>query len=108
MLLRLDVQPFTRPQAGQLIGSVLDGDVDDGVIDRSQQMAEGNPLYLRGLLAYAAREKLHGLATEICDLCRVDPTRDAPLVQALIAAADPETGRPLTDEDIRDELVIFL
>jgi cytochrome P450 len=58
--------------------------------------------------AYAARDELHGLATEICRLCRADPTRDAPLVQALIAAADPETGRPLADEDIRDELVIFL
>jgi predicted ATPase len=53
MLLRLDVQPFTRPQAGQLIGSVLDGDVDDGVVDRLHQMAEGNPLYLRGLLTAA-------------------------------------------------------
>jgi cytochrome P450 len=51
---------------------------------------------------------LHGLAAEIVRLCRDDPTRDAPLVQALIAATDPETGRPLTDEDIRDELVIFL
>jgi DNA-binding CsgD family transcriptional regulator len=53
MLLRLDIQPFTRPQAGQLIGSVLDGDVDDGVIDRLHQMAEGNPLFLRGLLTAA-------------------------------------------------------
>ena len=58
--------------------------------------------------AYAARDKLHGLAAEILRLCRDDPTRDAPLVQALIAATDPETGRPLADDDIRDELVVFL
>jgi DNA-binding CsgD family transcriptional regulator len=53
MLLRLDIRPFTRPQAGQLIGSVLDGDVEDGVIDLLHQMAEGNPLFLRGLLKAA-------------------------------------------------------
>jgi cytochrome P450 len=58
--------------------------------------------------AHAARAKLHGLAGEIVRLCREDPTLDAPLVQALIAATDPETGRPLADKDIRDELVIFL
>ena len=53
LLLRLDIQPFTRPQAGQLIGSVLDGDVDNSVVDRLHQMAEGNPLFLRGLLTAA-------------------------------------------------------
>jgi cytochrome P450 len=58
--------------------------------------------------AHAARDELYGLATEIVRVCRADPTRDAPLVRALIAAADPETGRPLADDDIRDELVIFL
>jgi DNA-binding CsgD family transcriptional regulator len=52
-LLRLDIQPFTRPQAGQLIGSVLDGDVDADVVDRLHQMAAGNPLFLRGLLTAA-------------------------------------------------------
>jgi cytochrome P450 len=40
--------------------------------------------------------------------CRADPTRDAPLVQALIAATDPETGRPLSDEDISNDLLIFM
>src|SRR5262245_39471814 len=34
--------------------------------------------------AYAARDELYGLATEILRVCRADPTRDAPLVQALI------------------------
>ena len=58
--------------------------------------------------AYAARDKLHRLAAEILRACRADPDRDAPLVQALIAARDPESGRPLGDVDIRDELVIFL
>ena len=39
--------------------------------------------------------------------CRADPTRVAPLVQALIAAEDPETGKRLSDEEICDELIMF-
>jgi cytochrome P450 len=36
------------------------------------------------------------------------PTRDAPLVHALIAATDPETGQPLSDDDISNDLLIFI
>ena len=45
---------------------------------------------------------------DILQACRADPTRDAPLVQALIAATDPDTGRPLSDDDICNELLIFM
>lgn len=58
--------------------------------------------------ARAASATLHRLAHEILDACRSDPSRDAPLVQALIAALDPDTGRPLSDTEIADELIIFL
>ena len=51
---------------------------------------------------------LHQLADEILQACRADPTRDAPLVHALIAASDPATGRALSDDEIRDELVAFM
>ena len=40
--------------------------------------------------------------------CRADPDRDAPLVQALIAARDPQTDRPLTDAEISNDLLIFM
>ncbi|MGE2689388.1 cytochrome P450 [Mycolicibacterium pulveris] len=40
--------------------------------------------------------------------CRADPTRDAPLVQALLTATDPETGQLLSDEDISNDLLIFM
>nr|WP_090276346.1 cytochrome P450 [Mycolicibacterium komanii]CRL69689.1 cytochrome P450 [Mycolicibacterium komanii] len=40
--------------------------------------------------------------------CRTDPTRDAPLVRALMAAVDPETGLPLSDDDISNDLLIFM
>ena len=50
----------------------------------------------------------HRLADDILQACRADPTRDAPLVRALIDVADPDTGRTLSDEDIRRELVVFL
>ncbi|HEY1838930.1 MAG TPA: cytochrome P450 [Mycobacterium sp.] len=45
---------------------------------------------------------------DILQACRADPTRDAPLVQALIAATDPDTGRPLSDDDICNDLLIFM
>jgi cytochrome P450 len=58
--------------------------------------------------ARAANAVLHDLAAEILHACRADPDRDAPLVQALLAAPDPATGRPLTDGEICDELVLFM
>lgn len=73
------------------------------------------PLHAPAWLPTPARKRareaavtIRGLAAEIVRACRDDPDRDAPLVQALIAARDPETGRPLSDDEIRDELVIFL
>jgi cytochrome P450 len=58
--------------------------------------------------ARRANDTLHRLAAEILHAVRADPDRDAPLVRALIEAVDPETGRPLTDEEICDELVLFM
>jgi cytochrome P450 len=58
--------------------------------------------------ARAASAKLHALTQEILRDCRADPTRVAPLVHALIAAVDPATGKRLSDEEICDELVMFL
>lgn len=58
--------------------------------------------------ARAASAKLHALTQEILRDCRADPTRVAPLVHALIAAEDPVTGQRLTDQEICDELVMFL
>jgi cytochrome P450 len=58
--------------------------------------------------ARAARASLHALAAEILRACRADPMRDAPLVRALMQTTDPQTGRPLSDRAICDELVLFL
>ena len=58
--------------------------------------------------ARRANDTLHRLAAEILHAVRVDPDRDAPLVRALIEAIDPETGRPLTDDEICHELVLFM
>ena len=52
--------------------------------------------------ARRATARLHRLAAEILAAVRADPDRDAPLVRALITAADPQTGRPLSDDrDLR-------
>lgn len=58
--------------------------------------------------ARAASAKVHELALDILLACRADPTREAPLVHALLAAKDPITGQMLSDEDICDELIIFI
>ncbi|CDO91102.1 cytochrome P450 [Mycobacterium triplex] len=58
--------------------------------------------------ARRANDILHGLAAEILHAVRADPDRDAPLVRALIEAIDPETGLPLTDDEICAELVLFM
>jgi cytochrome P450 len=58
--------------------------------------------------ARRANATLHRLAAEILAAVRADPARDAPLVRALITAADPQTGQPLSDDDICHELVLFI
>jgi cytochrome P450 len=58
--------------------------------------------------ARAAAATLRQLAGEILQACRADPSRDAPLVHALIAACDPATGRGLCDDEICNELIVFL
>jgi cytochrome P450 len=58
--------------------------------------------------ARAASATLRDMASEVLRACREDPTREAPLVRALIEATDPETGRRLTDDEIRDELIVFV
>ena len=58
--------------------------------------------------ARAAVATMRQATMEILQACRADPTRDAPLVRALIVATDPDTGRPLSDDDICSELLIFM
>ncbi|MGA8328787.1 MAG: cytochrome P450 [Mycobacterium sp.] len=58
--------------------------------------------------ARRANAVLHDLAGEILAAVRADPARDAPLVRALITAVDPQTGQPLSDDDICHELVLFI
>ncbi|HEV7422364.1 MAG TPA: cytochrome P450 [Mycobacterium sp.] len=58
--------------------------------------------------AKAASAALRAVAADVLRACRDDPNRDAPLVRALLAATDPATGRGLTDDEIRDELIVFM
>lgn len=58
--------------------------------------------------ARAAVASMRQVTDNILQACRADPTRDAPLVHALIAATDPETGQPLSDDDISNDLLIFM
>lgn len=58
--------------------------------------------------ARAAVASMRRIAADILQACHADPNRDAPLVHALIAATDPETGQPLSDDDICNDLLIFM
>jgi cytochrome P450 len=58
--------------------------------------------------ARAASAAIHALIDDMLHACRADPDRDAPLIRALMAAVDPQTGEKMTDADIGDELVLFL
>jgi cytochrome P450 len=58
--------------------------------------------------ARTASKETHQLAGEIVQICRADPSHDAPLVQALLAATDPTTGKALSDTELQDELVAFM
>jgi cytochrome P450 len=69
------------------------------------------PRWLPTVSRHKARSAVAAMRTitdEMVAACRADPTREAPLVQALIAAADPETGQPLSDADISNDLLIFM
>ncbi|WP_071289787.1 cytochrome P450 [Mycolicibacterium llatzerense] len=58
-----------------------------------------------------ARRAAAGLgqfANNILQSCRADPGKEAPLVQMLINATDPETGQGLSDDAIIAELVSML
>ncbi|TLH49158.1 cytochrome P450 [Mycolicibacterium aubagnense] len=58
--------------------------------------------------ALKAAATIRGFALNVVGTCRDNPELDAPLVQQLIAAKDPETGKPLSDLDIANELLIFM
>ena len=58
--------------------------------------------------ARAAVAALRKVTDDMLQACRADPTLDAPLVHALIAATDPETGQSISDDDIINDLLIFM
>ncbi len=58
--------------------------------------------------ARASVASMRKITDEMVRASRADPTRDAPLVQALLSASDPQTGLPISDEDISNDLLIFM
>ncbi len=58
--------------------------------------------------ARKAARTLHDLALDILAACRRDPDRDAPLIRALMAVTDSDTGLPLCDDAICNELILFM
>ncbi|BBX93734.1 LuxR family transcriptional regulator [Mycolicibacterium boenickei] len=50
LLLRLDLEPFTREQTGELAAAVLGGEVEAHAVAELHRFSSGSPLYLRGAL----------------------------------------------------------
>ncbi|HSF99259.1 MAG TPA: cytochrome P450 [Ornithinibacter sp.] len=122
---RVDLDPLTRRLTLQVLGrSVLGQDLgpraeamagdfatlleyftDRGVAPvrvPARWPTPGNRRFAR------ARERFFAVIDEAVDQCRRDPGHPAELIRLLLDARDPETGRPLTAEDIRGELSAFL
>ncbi len=58
--------------------------------------------------ARAAVARMRRMTMDVLRDCRANPNHDAPLVKALLTAADPETGQQLSDDDICNDLLIFM
>lgn len=57
--------------------------------------------------ARRAVASMREITDDILRRCRADPTHDAPLVQALLAATGLQSG-PISDDDISNDLLIFM
>ena len=57
----------------------------------------------RGALA-----DIHAVIEEAIGGCEADPDRDCELVRLLLAVRDPDTGRPLTRDEVVSDLAVFL
>ncbi|MGV0814206.1 LuxR C-terminal-related transcriptional regulator [Mycolicibacterium boenickei] len=84
LLQRLDLEPFTRAQTGELAAAVLQGEVDERTVGELHRFSSGSPLYLRGVLNAAL-----GDGVLVCDhgrwrLC--GPLRASADLHALIAS----------------------
>ncbi|WP_235623963.1 helix-turn-helix transcriptional regulator [Mycolicibacterium goodii] len=53
LLVRLDVEPFTREQTAEVAAAVLGGEVDDHAVAELHRYSSGIPLFLRGVLMAA-------------------------------------------------------
>lgn len=78
LLLRMDLEPFTRDQTGELAAAVLGGEIDEHAVGELHRFSAGSPLYLRGALNAAladavlvrdqGRWRLHGQLRASADL----------------------------------------
>ncbi len=78
LLLRMDLEPFTRDQTAELAAAVLGGEIDEHAVGELHRFSAGSPLYLRGALNAAladavlvrdqGRWRLHGQLRASADL----------------------------------------
>lgn len=76
LLVRLDVEPFSREQTAEVASTVLGGEVDDLAVGELHRYSSGSPLFLRGVLLAAigdgALVRTHG-RWRLCGKLRPSP-----------------------------------
>lgn len=122
---RLDLDREMRALTLRVLGRSLFGmDLDDRALDVAPSIRRvlshitsrgfrpvRAPRWLPTPARYRFRTALadiHAVIEDAIAGCEADPDRDCELVRLLLAACDPDTGRPLTREEVVSDLSVFL
>jgi cytochrome P450 len=122
---RLDLDQQMRSLTLRVLGRSLFGtDLDDYATDLGPSLRQMlhhvtgrgvNPVRAPRWLPTPARHRfraaladMHAVVDDAIAGCLSDPDRDCELVRLLLSARDPETGRPLTRDEVVSNLVTFL
>jgi cytochrome P450 len=123
--LSIDINAAMVDYTLRTVGRILFGaDVDDAVpVVRATFPVLNGHIRRRGLTpprlprrwptpaqvrAAAAQRALYGIVDDIIDRRSGVPTAGPDLISLLLAARDPETGAPMSRQEIRDQVLIFL
>jgi cytochrome P450 len=121
----IDINAAMVEYALRTVGRVLFGaDVDDAVpVIRATFPVLNEHVRHRGLTplrlprrwptpaqarAAAAQRALYGVVDDIIDRRSGEPAAGRDLISLLLAARDPDTGAPMSRQEVRDQVLIFL
>lgn len=121
----VDVHAVSVAYTLRAIGRVLFGTDLDDVLPRLRPVFATANAYLTGRITTAspiprtwptpanrrgsaARRDLYAIVDGVLDRRRAGGARGGDLLDRLLGARDPQTGEPLTDDEVRDQALIFM